>query len=64
MVRKLAVIMHAIWSDGTFYVGDSARTEVMLPFALIPRIAGCWGRSMNGATEIETHAADTLTGAT
>lgn len=24
MARKLAVIMHAIWSDGTFYVGDLA----------------------------------------
>lgn len=24
VARKLAVIMHAMWSDGTFYVGDSA----------------------------------------
>lgn len=24
VARKLAMIMHAIWSDGTFYVGDSA----------------------------------------
>jgi transposase len=24
VARKLAVIMHAIWSDGTFYVGDPA----------------------------------------
>ncbi|WP_281040876.1 transposase [Mesorhizobium sp. M7A.F.Ca.US.011.01.1.1] len=23
VARKLAVIMHAMWSDGTFYVGDS-----------------------------------------
>jgi hypothetical protein len=22
VARKLAVIMHAMWSDGTFYVGD------------------------------------------
>ncbi len=22
MARKLAVIMHAMWTDGTFYVGD------------------------------------------
>lgn len=34
VARKLAVIMHAIWSDGTFYVGDSATTEAMLPGAL------------------------------
>lgn len=24
VARKLAVIMHAMWSDGTFYVGDPA----------------------------------------
>lgn len=24
VARKLAVIMHAMWSDGTLYVGDSA----------------------------------------
>jgi len=24
VARKLAVIMHAMWSDGTFYVGDAA----------------------------------------
>ena len=24
VARKLAVIMHAMWSDGTFYVGDLA----------------------------------------
>lgn len=23
VARKLAMIMHAMWSDGTFYVGDS-----------------------------------------
>ncbi|WP_189343676.1 MULTISPECIES: hypothetical protein [unclassified Mesorhizobium] len=22
VARKLAVMMHAVWSDGTFYVGD------------------------------------------
>lgn len=27
VARKLAVIMHAMWSDGTFYVGDNAATE-------------------------------------
>ena len=24
VARKLAVIMHAMWIDGTFYIGDSA----------------------------------------
>ena len=24
MARKLAVIMHAMWTDGTCYVGDAA----------------------------------------
>ncbi|BCG70769.1 hypothetical protein MesoLj113a_19270 [Mesorhizobium sp. 113-1-2] len=24
VARRLAMIMHAIWSDGTFYVGDAA----------------------------------------
>jgi hypothetical protein len=27
VARKLAVIMHAMWSDGTFYVGDLAASE-------------------------------------
>ncbi|ESY90718.1 hypothetical protein X738_30050 [Mesorhizobium sp. LNHC209A00] len=27
VARKLAVIMHAIWSDGTFYVGDAATSD-------------------------------------
>jgi hypothetical protein len=27
VARKLAVIMHAMWSDGTFYVGDSAASR-------------------------------------
>ncbi|SMG34855.1 hypothetical protein SAMN02746000_02084 [Paracoccus sp. J56] len=27
MARKLAVIMHAMWSDGTFYVGDTTEAE-------------------------------------
>ncbi|WP_407067879.1 hypothetical protein [Mesorhizobium sp. M8A.F.Ca.ET.213.01.1.1] len=26
VARKLAVIMHALWSDRTFYVGDAAAT--------------------------------------
>lgn len=28
VARKLAVIMHAIWSDGTFCVGDPAASQV------------------------------------
>jgi len=27
VARKLAVIMHAMWSDGSFYVGDAAASE-------------------------------------
>ena len=27
VARKLAVIMHAMWSDGTFYVGDPAASD-------------------------------------
>jgi transposase len=27
VARKLAVIMHAMWSDGTFYVGDPATSD-------------------------------------
>ncbi|BCG94136.1 hypothetical protein MesoLj131a_30000 [Mesorhizobium sp. 131-2-1] len=27
VARKLAVIMHALWSDGTFYVGDPAASQ-------------------------------------
>ncbi|BAV48102.1 transposase IS116/IS110/IS902 family protein [Mesorhizobium loti] len=27
VARKLAVIMHAIWTDGTFYVGDPAASQ-------------------------------------
>ena len=27
MARKLAVIMRAMWSNGTFYVGDPAASQ-------------------------------------
>ncbi len=27
MARKLAVIMHAMWRDGTLYIGDPAARE-------------------------------------
>ena len=27
MARKLAVIMHAMWTDGTFYAGDPAASD-------------------------------------
>jgi hypothetical protein len=27
VARKLAVIMHALWSDGTFYVGNPAASQ-------------------------------------
>ena len=27
MARKLAVIMHALWSDGISYVGDPAASQ-------------------------------------
>ena len=27
VARKLAVIIHAMWNDGTFYVGDPAASE-------------------------------------
>lgn len=27
VARKLAVIMHAMWSDATFYVGDPAASQ-------------------------------------
>ncbi len=30
MARKLAVIVHAMWSDGTAYMGDSAATQKQL----------------------------------
>jgi transposase len=27
VARKLAVVMHAMWSDGTVYIGDPAANE-------------------------------------
>ena len=27
VARKLVVIMHAMWRDGTYYVGDNAMSE-------------------------------------
>ena len=27
MARKLAVIMHAMWVDGSFYVGDAGTSD-------------------------------------
>lgn len=42
VARKLAVIMDAMWSDGTFYVGDSTANRSDAARALIGRIARCW----------------------
>jgi transposase len=27
VARKLAVVMHAMWTDGTFYIGDPGASE-------------------------------------
>ncbi len=29
--RKMAVIMHAMWSDGTSYIGDPSASETEVP---------------------------------
>lgn len=64
MARKLAVIMHAIWTDGTFYVGDPAASPGgCRPACSYQRSQAAGSASVNGATEIETHGAGTLTGA-
>lgn len=44
VARKLAVIMHAIWSDGTFYVGNLAASETKPPDARKSRTASSWQR--------------------
>jgi hypothetical protein len=42
VARKLAVIMHAMWTDGTCYVGDAADTPAIAQHAPPARMANCW----------------------
>ena len=63
VARKLAVIMHAIWTDGTFYLGDSAAPKRCCPARLSQGSQAAGSASMNGATEVETHRVGRLTGA-
>jgi hypothetical protein len=44
LARKLAVIMHAMWSDGTFCVGDLAASGPTPPSVRRSRTASCWER--------------------
>ncbi len=41
---KLTVVMHALWSDGTFYVGDAAAHRATARSARMPRPASFWVR--------------------
>lgn len=45
VARKLAVIMHAMWSDGTFYVGDAAMSDTDAAQGATSRIDACSERS-------------------
>ncbi|MGX5806091.1 hypothetical protein ACWGS9_33600 [Bradyrhizobium sp. Arg314] len=49
VAAKLAVIMRAIWSDGTFYVGDSALARPSQRSARMARTASFWGALMSCA---------------
>jgi transposase len=40
-VRKLAVIMHAMWTDGTCYVGDAATSARDRAARATGRMASC-----------------------
>lgn len=44
VARRLAVTMHAIWSDGTFYVGDPAASQATPAGASVTRPASFWER--------------------
>jgi transposase len=50
VARKLGVIMHAMWVDGTFYCGDRRHPKRMSALARRPRIA---------STSERTHERDT-----
>jgi hypothetical protein len=49
VARKLAVIMHAMWSDGTVYCGDPA-TSARPQCRLRATIAGCWERMQEASS--------------
>lgn len=62
VARKLAEIMHALWSDGTFYFGDPAACAAdtaQRAHGKGPQASG--SASMSGATTIQTHGARGLT---
>lgn len=53
----LAVIMHAMWSDGTHYIGDATRPKPTPSGARRSRIAAFWERTMNRTTPVERDTA-------
>lgn len=59
MARKLTVIMHAIWSDGTFYVGHPAAGQAELRPARMARPQGSRGTSMSVGA-VETHGVSSV----
>ncbi|ESW90268.1 hypothetical protein X772_08355 [Mesorhizobium sp. LSJC280B00] len=56
VARKLAVIMHAMWSDGTFYVGDATASQADAAQSAYQGRKLLGGASMSGATAAERMA--------
>jgi hypothetical protein len=42
VARKLSVIMHALWANGTCYVGDAAASASDRAARARGRMASCW----------------------
>ena len=65
MARKLlAVIMHALWSDGTFYVGDPAASQADAGRRAHDKARKLLSaHSMSTRPTVQTHGARTLTDA-
>jgi hypothetical protein len=64
VARKLAVIMHAMWCDGTLYVGDAAASQAdagRRAHDKARKLLG--GASMSRRPTVQTYGARTLMGA-
>jgi transposase len=60
VARKLAVIMHAMWVDGTFYCGDAAARAADVARAPPPRRRSCSGPLLErGLSKLQIN--DTMT---
>jgi hypothetical protein len=63
VARKLAVVMHAMWRDGTLFA-DRPHAEDTPAGATTRRIASCWAPTHDARSSHQSHAGSQLSGDT